>query len=104
VPASRSRKSIRLTDYDYASPGAYFVTICTHERRLLFEDPLLATILEEEWQHLPQRFATVGLDAFVVMPNHLHFVIWLKPASVAVGLAPVSTPTGAPARGAPYAW
>nr|MBA2676874.1 transposase [Ktedonobacteraceae bacterium] len=73
-----SRHSLRLLSYDYDSPGAYFVTLCTVERKALFEQPDLRTILEETWEMLPQRFPTVKLDTFVIMPDHVHFILWLE--------------------------
>jgi REP element-mobilizing transposase RayT len=66
------RRSLRLPDYDYASAGAYFVTICAFRRQLLFEDAEVARIILEEWQALAARFPSVALDEFVIMPNHLH--------------------------------
>ena len=77
------RRSIRKRGHDYAAPGHYFVTLCVRNR-----DPLLGGIdaetmilsemglvVREEWQVLPQRFPMVGLDAFTVMPNHVHGII-----------------------------
>lgn len=77
MPEPSPRRSIRLPGYDYASAGAYFVTICAYQRKLLFEDAFLAAILEEEWRSLPGRFIGIRPDAFVVMPNHVHFIVWL---------------------------
>ncbi len=69
------RASIRLKGYDYSSPGAYFVTICTHQRRLFFEDPAIRRLAEACWQAIPDHAPAVVLDEWVVMPNHLHAVI-----------------------------
>lgn len=77
----RQRRSIRLPQYDYSQPGMYFVTICTHERRCLFDDPALRRFAEQQWRalaHAGARGATpnrVALDAWVVMPNHVHGMI-----------------------------
>ncbi|MEO1287788.1 MAG: hypothetical protein AAFV93_08460, partial [Chloroflexota bacterium] len=77
------RKSPRLKGYDYTSDGAYFVTICTQERYLLFgnvvnsemrHDSLGALVLHH-WLDLPNHFDTVELDYFVVMPNHFHGIV-----------------------------
>jgi REP element-mobilizing transposase RayT len=43
----------------------------------LFEVPQLRQILMETWEALPQRFPGVTLDEFVVMPDHVHFIVWL---------------------------
>ena len=80
---SRQRRSIRLAGYDYAAAGAYFVTVCTHEARCLFGEALAGEILlndagrmvEQVWSDLPRRFARAALDAFIVMPNHVHGII-----------------------------
>ena len=76
-PENHHRKSIRLRGYDYSSSGAYMVTIGTWPRRPLFERPELRTILEKNWQALPDRFKGVQLDDFVIMPDHIHFILWL---------------------------
>ena len=82
------RKSLRLKNYDYSNKGAYFVTICTHERFNYFEQyPVLKQIVTHQWQNLPMRFPEIQLDEFIVMPNHIHGIIWLT------GWAPVK---GAP--------
>jgi putative transposase len=80
------RKSLRLKDYDYSENGAYFITICTKGRNLTFTDyPELKTILTEEWNLLSRRFSTVITDAFVVMPNHVHGIIFLIKENENVG-------------------
>ncbi len=73
-----NRHSPRLATYDYSSPGAYFVTLCTVERQAFFNHAELQTILEDTWKALPQRFPAVKLDEFVIMPNHVHFILWVK--------------------------
>ena len=70
---------MRLPDYDYSSAGAYFVTICLQERQPLLDDPVLQGILQETWYALPQRFPGIRFDEFVIMPDHLHFIVWLHP-------------------------
>ncbi len=76
-PDIHHRRSIRLSSYNYSSSGAYFVTLCTRPRKPLFDRPELRTILEEIWHTLPQRFQGLQLDEFVIMPDHIHFIIWL---------------------------
>lgn len=86
-PDQHHRRSIRLQNWDYASAGAYFVTICVKNRECVFGDIVdaemrlntLGNIVAEYWQDLPQYFPRIELDAFVVMPNHAHFVVWLNP-------------------------
>jgi putative transposase len=74
-PKHHHRRSIRLPAYDYGSAGAYFVTLCTHERELIFEDPVVRRVAETLWQHIPGHFPHVRLDEWVVMPNHLHGIL-----------------------------
>jgi len=84
-PDRHHRRAIRLKDYDYSQNGAYFVTICVHERRCLFGgidqgemrlDPPGLMVMNV-WHELNGRFPGVKTDAFVVMPNHIHGIIWL---------------------------
>jgi putative transposase len=84
-PDKHHRRSIRLRGYDYATPGAYFVTICTQNRTCLFGDVLEDTIrlndagqmVRASWEQLPQRFPVLELDAYIVMPNHFHAIAML---------------------------
>jgi len=92
-PVRPRRRSIRLRGYDYSRAGAYFVTICAQDRACLFGEVVdgvmvlneAGVMLAEHWTALPQRFPTITLDAFVVMPNHLHCVLVLHDASGAGG-------------------
>jgi putative transposase len=69
------RRSLRLKHYDYASDGAYFVTICTRGRTLFFERGEIRSIAERCWLEIPDHFPDVDLDTWVVMPNHVHGII-----------------------------
>jgi putative transposase len=71
----RSRRSIRLKGYDYSQSGAYFITVCTHNRECLFDDMVMRHVAESYWSSIPQHFSDVVLDEWIVMPNHLHSVI-----------------------------
>jgi putative transposase len=82
------RKSPRLPGYDYATAGAYFVTVCTRDRACLFGTVLndkmrpneAGRVVVERWSAIPEHFSAIKLDAFVVMPNHLHGILWLSRA------------------------
>ncbi len=84
-PRIHHRRSIRLRGYDYAGGGAYFVTICTQDKNLLFgqivEGNMILTeegsIVQRIWDTLPQRFGSLVLDTFQMMPNHLHAIFVL---------------------------
>ena len=71
------RNSNRLAGYDYRSSGAYFITICTEKRQRVLDIPIMQTAVRDKWQQLPQHFPTVRLDEFVVMPYHVHGILWL---------------------------
>ena len=62
--------------YDYSQPGAYFVTICTHRRECLFENDEFRATAEAVWQATTSSYAGTT-DDFVVMPNHLHGIVWI---------------------------
>jgi len=76
-PNQHHRRSIRLKGYDYRLPGAYFVTLCTRERKCVMDDPVVRGIITDVWYALPRWFPTIALDEFVVMPNHVHLIVWL---------------------------
>jgi putative transposase len=84
-PDKHHRRSIRLKGYDYAQPGAYFVTLCTHARACLFGaivegDIRLNTygaIVGEEWLRTAAIRREIALDVWVIMPNHFHAVVWI---------------------------
>ena len=86
------RRSLRLDGYDYAQAGAYFVTICTHQREFLFGDIIEGEMqlngngreVQALWNELPNRFAHLELDAFVVMPNHVHGIATFVGAGLAL--------------------
>ena len=68
------RRPARLPDWDYTTPGAYFVTVCTHQRIDYFDNPECGRICREVWESLPGHH-DVRLDEFVVMPDHVHFIL-----------------------------
>ena len=105
-PQRHHRRSIRLKGYDYSSKGAYFVTICTLQRQCVLHDPVVTGIITDVWHALPRWSPTIALDEFVVMPNHVHFVVWLQGNEVGattVG-ATRATARGATLAVAPLAW
>jgi REP element-mobilizing transposase RayT len=89
-----NRRSLRLKGYDYAQAGAYFVTICTQGRVCLFGEVVDGAMRLNEfgemvrgcWLAIPDHFPHVALDAFVIMPNHVHGIVWIVDATTdAVG-------------------
>ena len=84
------RKNPRLKDYDYSSPGAYFITICTKDKKNVFwdgcqpdivgEDIILplspyGKIAEKAIKAIPEHYANIELWQYVVMPNHIHLIL-----------------------------
>jgi len=82
-PTKHHRRSIRLPAYDYAQAGAYFVTMVAHRRECLFAEMVdgrvvvsaCGEIVEHEWLRSTEIRPGVRLDAFVVMPNHIHGIV-----------------------------
>jgi putative transposase len=82
-------RSLRLKEYDYSSNGAYFLTLCTYNRLCLFgkitgEEMALnknGEIVRDELLLTPEIRPTLKLDAYAVMPNHLHTIIWIHGCS-----------------------
>ncbi len=82
-PDIHKRKSIRLRGYDYSQNGAYFVTICTHNRECLFGNIANGKMqlndtgktIERVWNELPNHYANIKLDQSIIMPNHLHGIV-----------------------------
>jgi REP element-mobilizing transposase RayT len=90
----KHRRSIRLPDYDYSQPGAYFVTMVTFRRECLFGEirnsmmylSEAGQIVLDVWNSLPVRYPTVTLGTAVVMPNHFHGIVIINES---VGVIPV---------------
>ena len=89
---TRDRKPTRLKDFDYSSHGAYFVTICAKDRKPIFSQifvgqglapaeiglTLYGKIAEEQLHKLTERFPSITIDKYVIMPNHIHIIVFLK--------------------------
>ncbi len=97
------RKQIRLPDYDYSEPGAYFVTLCTEKRVRVLSDIIVGQglapaeirlsrygeIAKEQLLLLQERYTNVRIDKFVIMPDHIHVIIVLE--NDAAGASPRPT-------------
>ncbi len=83
----RRRKSLRHPQYDYTAAGAYFVTICAHLGHSIFGRIIdqemvlnpIGQIAHDGWQEIPEHHSYVAIDAFTMMPNHSHGILWLHP-------------------------
>lgn len=83
------RKHNRLTEYDYSTPNAYFITICTDKRKNLFWNTVGATvgrpqdiplskhgaIVDRAIKRIPEHYPIISLDHYVIMPNHVHLLL-----------------------------
>ena len=96
------RRSIRLKGYDYSQPGAYFITICTHQNHALFGKIVdgemqlnnLGRVVQFTWDDLVNHVDNIELGPFVIMPNHIHGIIQIiepKVGAVGAGSEPART-------------
>jgi REP element-mobilizing transposase RayT len=77
-PFRHRRRSIRLQQHDYKRSGNYSVTTCTARRVPLFASLDLRRATEDAWNWLPTCFSHVVLDEFIIMPDHVHFIVTLR--------------------------
>ena len=87
-PEIHPRRSIRLKRYDYTQTGAYFITICSDQRKHIFGEVSDGDVKLSSWGEIARRewFKTADLrtyvdlfeDEYVVMPNHIHGIIWIN--------------------------
>lgn len=84
-PKIHHRRSIRLTHYDYSLPGAYFVTMCAFGKQCILgqvagdqmRESDCGRIVWEQWLDTVRIRPRIELDAFTVMPNHFHGILWI---------------------------
>ncbi len=83
-------QSIRLRGYDYSQPGGYFITICTQHRECnlgeLINGEIQFTvqgmIASVFWLEISHHFPNVKLDKFILMPNHIHGIIFITDKNI----------------------
>jgi putative transposase len=99
-PKVLHRKSVRLQTYDYAMAGAYFITIVTKDRKCFFGEVVdveiklnhWGQIVQDEWKNSTQIRMEIDLDAFIVMPNHIHGIVVIANGSGrATGRSPLQS-------------
>ncbi|MGI6377311.1 MAG: transposase [Anaerolineae bacterium] len=100
----RRRNSLRLKGYDYAQAGCYYVTLCIQQRACLLGEIVQGAMRLSEagrmvqavWDDLPRFYPGVEIDAFVIMPNHIHGIHSRHPCLTAdpapVGAGPCACP------------
>lgn len=104
-PEHRNRRSIRLKGYDYARAGSYFLTICVQNRECLFGHIVngqmvlndAGMMIRNVWNEIPPHYPGIEIDAFVIMPNHIHGIIGI----LGTGPRACSDNVGAVPRGRP---
>ena len=86
------RKPIRVEDYDYSAPGAYFITICTANRENLFWNSVGAdiirpeniplspsgTVAEQGILQISSHYKNIFVDKYCVMPDHIHMILRIE--------------------------
>ena len=89
------RKRNRLTDYDYSSVGAYFVTICTDQKRCLLSNISYTTdyapanvmltrsgkVVDEQINRISEKYPDIIVEKYVIMPNHIHILFRIEHSS-----------------------
>ena len=80
------RKPNRIEDYDYSQNGAYFVTVCTQDRKRILSD-----IVGDDAHIVPKPYGQVvekyihnapEIEKYVIMPDHIHMIIRLDNGSM----------------------
>ena len=109
------RKPIRIENYDYSSPGAYFITVCSSNREEIFwngvgadiirpqDVPLSAAgkIAEQGILQMAQHYENVAVDKYCVMPDHVHFILRIDSD---IGGRIISAPTVSTVVGSMKRW
>jgi len=92
MDALKNRRSTRLQGYDYSSPGVYFLTICTQQRKCILsrvvgtgvlDGPCVALlpygeVADKYIRQLNDHYEDLSIDSYVIMPNHVHFLLHIK--------------------------
>jgi putative transposase len=101
-PDLHHRRSIRLQGFDYSQPGAYFITMCAHNRECLFGDIIHEKMILNDagimtqtiWGEMPFHYKGIEIDEFVIMPNHVHGIVVINNVGAGPRACPDSTTYG----------
>ena len=96
---NKKRNSIRLKEFDYSAEGAYFVTICVQDQKCIFGKIIdgrmelndVGMTVEKCWNEISKHFHHVKSYEFIVMPNHVHGILFIIHAVGAKNLSPLRT-------------
>ena len=80
------RKKIRIDDYDYSTPGSYFITVCTANRAKIFWDGVgaatcrpnlssIGAVVEKGILQISERYPMISVDKYCIMPDHIHIIL-----------------------------
>ena len=92
--AEKQRQPNRIEGYDYSQQGAYFVTICTQDRKKLLSDivgdgfpvpKLCGRIAEAVIKEIPQKYPGVNVHKYVIMPDHIHMLLMIRNSEQGTG-------------------
>ncbi len=82
------RKPIRMADYDYSAPGAYFITVCVSDRRPILWNVGAATsrpslskiglVVKTAILQISEYYPMISVDKYCVMPDHIHMLLSVK--------------------------
>lgn len=108
------RKPIRLTEYDYSTPGAYFITLCTANRAKILWKPVGADIIrpnglplstvgkivEQGILQIPEHFENIYIDKYCIMPDYVHLILRIDsgPDGLIISAPTISTVVGSMKR------
>ncbi len=102
------RKALRLKNYDYSTPGMYFITLCTKHHKELLSKIEVGTglpdcpqskltkygeIANSQLSVMSDYYENIKIDKFVVMPNHVHMIIHILEKEIAYGQSGTPVPT-----------
>ena len=87
-----NRKNIRIGDYDYSTPGAYFITVCTANREKIFWNgvgadiirpqnvplSIIGNIVAQAICQIPNHYENVSVDKYCIMPDHIHLILRIE--------------------------
>ena len=92
------RKTVRIPDYDYSTPGTYFITVCIADRKPILwnvgaaicrqELSKTGRLVEAAILQIPQKYPMISVDKYCVMPDHIHFLIFIKSERATARVAP----------------
>jgi len=94
------RKNLRIPEFDYSQPGAYFVTIVTQNRKTFFGQVLdgqmvlndAGLMVKGVFDQIPEHYLGVNPELFIIMPNHIHLLLHITDVVAAPHTSVVAAP------------